>query len=211
MKQGRENEAIAILKKIYPAHELDNEVEALRMSVQAEIAEEGSIGDGGIISKIKTAWTTPIVRKGLIAGIGCQVAQQLVGINTVMYYSPTIIQFAGIASNRAALALSLTTSGLNAIGSIISIAVVDKYGRRRLMIVSMIGIIVFLFGLTAMFKVASDNSPPVGSFETTRFGNSTCPSYITAPNAASWDCMKCLQASAGCGYCSNKQNKVRNR
>ncbi|RZC65825.1 hypothetical protein C5167_009517 [Papaver somniferum] len=206
-RKGRTEEAVAILSKIYPAHELDNEVDALRMSVEAEIAEEGSIGEGSIFAKIKTAWTTPVVRKGLIAGIGCQVAQQFVGINTVMYYSPTIIQLAGIASNQAALALSLTTSGLNVVGTIISISVIDKYGRRKLMIVSMIGIIVFLFGLTAMFKVASLNSPPVGKLETTHFANSTCPAYMTAPAAGSWDCVKCLDASVGCGFCADKENR----
>ncbi|KAH0969940.1 hypothetical protein GBA52_022096 [Prunus armeniaca] len=64
-----------------------------------------------------------------------------------MYYSPTIVQFAGFASNQTALALSLITSGLNVVGTVISMCFVDRYGRRRLMIVSMIGIITCLGGM----------------------------------------------------------------
>ncbi|CAI0374374.1 unnamed protein product [Linum tenue] len=72
-----------------------------------------------------------------------------------MYYSPTIVQFAGFASKSVALALSLITSGLNAVGSIISMMVVDKYGRRRLMIISMFGIISCLIILAVVFRQAS--------------------------------------------------------
>ena len=54
------------------------------------------------------------------------------GINTVMYYSPTIVQLAGYASNQTALLLSLITSGLNATGSIASIYLINKVGRKKL-------------------------------------------------------------------------------
>ena len=37
------------------------------------------------------------------AGVGLQVLQQLAGINTVMYYTPAILELAGIHDNRSAL------------------------------------------------------------------------------------------------------------
>ncbi|KAF6139344.1 hypothetical protein GIB67_021554 [Kingdonia uniflora] len=132
--QDWKEEAATILKKLYPPHEVEAEVEALRLSVEAEIAEEGSIGAGNIFTKIKNAWSNTIVRRGLAAGIGCQVAQQFVGINTVMYYSPTIVQLVGYASNSVSLALSLITSGLNTFGSIVSMLFVDRYGRKKLLL-----------------------------------------------------------------------------
>ncbi|KAK1307706.1 putative inositol transporter 2 [Acorus calamus] len=140
-RKGRVAEAEDILRKIYPAHEVEGEIDALKTSVENEIAEDGSIGETNIFKKIYKAWTTVVVRRGLIVGITCQVAQQLVGINTVMYYSPTIVQLAGFASNKTALALSLITSGLNAIGSIVSIYFVDRTGRRKLLLYSLIGIV----------------------------------------------------------------------
>lgn len=48
-----------------------------------------------------------------------QIFQQFVGINTVMYYSPSIVELAGFASHQTALLLSLITSGLNALGTVV--------------------------------------------------------------------------------------------
>ncbi|CAN1260067.1 Inositol transporter 4 [Linum perenne] len=136
------NEAKQILEKLYPEEQLEAEIQSLKNSVENDKA------------MLKGAFSNTVVRRGLYAGVTVQVAQQFVGINTVMYYSPTIVQFAGFASNSVALALSLVTSGLNAVGSLISMMVVDRYGRRRLMMISMVGIIVCLVVLAAVFRQA---------------------------------------------------------
>ncbi|KAK3025331.1 hypothetical protein RJ639_043840 [Escallonia herrerae] len=204
-RKDKIDEARAILEKIYPANEVEGEMEALRSSVENEKAQQGSLGDGNMFQLLKQAFSNNVVRRGLYAGITVQVAQQFVGINTVMYYSPTIVQFAGFASNKTALALSLVTSGLNAIGSIISMCFVDRYGRRRLMIVSMFGIISCLVVLSIVFFRASATSPGISNFESSRFGgNSTCSVYTHAADASSWNCMTCLHAE--CAFCSNGAN-----
>ncbi|CAN1260057.1 Inositol transporter 4 [Linum perenne] len=145
------NEAKQILEKLYPEEQLEAEIQSLKNSVENDKAIEESIGKDNVFKN-------PVVRRGLYAGITVQVAQQFVGINTVMYYAPTIVQFAGFASKSVALALSLITAGLNAVGSIISMMFVDRYGRKRLMIVSMIGIIVFLVLLSVVFMEASSHA-----------------------------------------------------
>lgn len=207
-RQNKVDEARAILEKIYPADEVEEEVKALQSSIEAEKAEEASLGEG-IISKVKSAWSNDVVRRGLYAGITVQVAQQFVGINTVMYYSPTIVQLAGFASNKTALALSLITSGLNALGSIVSMVTVDRYGRRKLMIISMIGIIVCLLALTVVFYETAAHAPSISSLESSQFGgNATCSSYLTASDASSWNCMTCLKASSECGYCAAAPNEL---
>ncbi|XP_047308767.1 inositol transporter 4-like [Impatiens glandulifera] len=209
-RQNKVDEARAILEKIYSPHEVEEEMEALQSSVEAEQADEKAMGGQGLFSKLKSAWTNQVVRRGLYAGITVQVAQQFVGINTVMYYSPTIVQFAGFASKQTALALSLVTSGLNAVGSIVSMAFVDRYGRRRLMIISMFGIIICLVALSTVFFQASQHAPPISMAESTHFGrNSTCSSYLKAVSsnpAANWNCMKCIRASSGCAFCAQGES-----
>ncbi|KAF3322214.1 putative inositol transporter 2 [Carex littledalei] len=204
-RRERKEEAVAILRKIYPAHEVEKEIEALRASIEAEIAEEGSIGEGTLFAKLKKALSRRVVRRGLLAGVLCQVAQQFVGINTVMYYSPTIVQLAGFASNSTALALSLITSGLNAVGSIVSMFFVDRAGRRRLMLISLLGIIAMLALLGGLFFGAASHSPAVEIADTKNFTNSTCPSFNTG---ISWKCTDCLKAKAGCGFCAHSGNKL---
>ncbi|XP_073138994.1 inositol transporter 4-like [Henckelia pumila] len=207
-RQGKVDEARAILDKIYPhSHQVQDEMNAMQSSIEAENQAAGS--NNNIISKLKNAWRNDVVRRGLYAGITVQVAQQLVGINTVMYYSPTIVQLAGFASNKTALALSLITSGLNAIGSFASMAFVDRFGRRRLMLISMCGIIICLAALSALFFEASQHAPRVSTFQSSHFGlNSTCSSFLQAAQPSnSWNCMSCLQVSTDCGFCANGANK----
>ncbi|KAG0484459.1 hypothetical protein HPP92_008538 [Vanilla planifolia] len=204
-RKDRKEEAEAILKKIYPTDEVPKEIDLLRQSIENEVAEEGSIGEASLFGKVKKAWTTKMVRRGLIAGILCQVAQQFCGINTVMYYAPTIVQLAGYASNSTALALSLITSGLNAIGSIVSMYFVDRSGRRKLMIISLCGIIICLGVLSGVFYVAAVKSPAVGFTETRHFSNLTCPAY-NFPANSKWKCTDCLKAK--CSFCANGDNKL---
>ncbi|KAF5728535.1 inositol transporter 4-like [Tripterygium wilfordii] len=203
--QNKVDEARDILEKIYPADEVEAEMNALQSSIKEERELESSIGQS-IAAKLASAFKNKVVRRGLYAGITVQVAQQFVGINTVMYYAPTIVQFAGFASKKTALALSLVTSGLNALGTIVSMAFVDRYGRRRLMIVSMVGIISCLVVLAIVFLQAASQAPALSVAESTHFGaNSTCPAYVAAMNAPSWDCMSCVKAK--CGFCSNSASQ----
>ena len=67
-----------------------------------EIREQGSTEKINLFK----LWKMAAVRRGLVAGVGLQVFLQFVGINTVMYYSPTIVQLAGFASNQTALLFS---------------------------------------------------------------------------------------------------------
>ncbi|CAN0910347.1 Inositol transporter 4, partial [Linum grandiflorum] len=202
--RNKVDEARSILEKIYPPEEVEAEMAALKESVESEKQDEALIGEN-LSSKLKNAFKNPVVRRGLYAGITVQVAQQFVGINTVMYYAPTIVQFAGFASNSVALALSLITAGLNALGSVISMMFVDRYGRKRLMIVSMVGIIFFLVALSVVFIEASSHAPKISPVESKHFGsNSTCSAFVSSKSNR-WSCMTCLKAK--CGFCSNKASE----
>jgi MFS transporter, SP family, solute carrier family 2 (myo-inositol transporter), member 13 len=203
--QGRKQDSTAILRKIYPASEVEQEIDAMRQSVEVEVRLEGSIGEQGLVGKLRKAVGSKVVRRGLAAGVIAQVAQQLVGINTVMYYSPTIVQLAGFASNNTAMALSLITSGLNAVGSIVSMFFVDRAGRRRLMLISLVGVVVWLAVLGGTFLGAAHHAPAVDDLETRRFANQACPEFGTN---VQWNCLNCLQAASTCGFCAHQDDKA---
>ncbi|XP_057428721.1 inositol transporter 4-like [Lotus japonicus] len=204
-RQNNVEEARRILSKIYRPDEVEEELKAMQESIELEKAEEGLTGHS-LAQKLKGALSNKVVRRALYAGITVQVAQQIVGINTVMYYSPTIVQFAGIASNSTALALSLVTSGLNAVGTILSMVCIDRFGRRKLMLISMIGIIVCLVTLSVTFYQAAHHSPAISNKDSLSFGaNSTCHDYTKAPDFSSWNCMHCLQVD--CAFCARSESE----
>ncbi|KAK9681428.1 hypothetical protein RND81_10G001400 [Saponaria officinalis] len=206
-RQERLSEAEEILGRIYKPEEVKEEMRALKQSIEDELAIEGDMSEASMITKVKTALGNKVVRRGLAAGVTVQVAQQCVGINTVMYYSPVIVQLAGIASNSTAMALSLITSGLNALGTVISMMFVDRKGRRNMMLVSMIGIIVCLVALGLVFYEAAATSPKISLTDSSHFGmNSTCSLYTSAPNPSSWSCARCLRTNRQCAFCASKVN-----
>lgn len=87
-----------------------------------------------------------------------QAFQQFTGINTVMYYSPTIVQMAGFTSKQLALLLSLVVAAMNAAGTIVGIFLIDRCGRRQLTLTSLIGVIVSLLILSGAFFMQSSGA-----------------------------------------------------
>lgn len=200
-KKG-EAEAVAILKRIYSPDEVEEEIQSLKEAAELEKEQLGSSGN----VRYWELWSTKEIRYALFVGVGLQIFQQFVGINTVMYYSPTIVQLAGFASNRTALLLSLITSGLNASGSIASIYLIDKAGRKKLVIFSLCGCILALGMLAGVFYQTTHHSPLVSSVATQHYANYTCPDYAKSPGI--WDCTRCLKASPDCGFCAASGNQL---
>lgn len=139
-----------------------------------------------------------------------QVFQQLVGINTVMYYSPSIIELAGYASHETALLLSAGVAAMNAVGTIAGIFLIDRFGRRRLAILSLIGVITALCLLSAAFRLTSTSSPDISWTTQPDKTDMTCPAFPLPGNSSTFQfpatCTGCLQAN--CAFCAAASDEV---
>ncbi len=93
----------------------------------------------------------PAVRAALLVGVGLAVLQQVTGINTVIYYAPTIIQFTGINGNSAAIVASLGVGVVNILATLVALRLIDRAGRRPLLMVGVTGMAVALTVLGASF------------------------------------------------------------
>lgn len=94
--------------------------------------------------------------------VNLQAFQQFTGINTAMYYSPTIVQMAGFKSNQLALQLSLIVALMNAAGTVVGIYLIDHIGRRKLALSSLTGVILSLVLLSIAFFLESTGYPSMG-------------------------------------------------
>ena len=98
------------------------------------------------------------VRPALIVGVGLAIFQQVTGINTVIYYAPTIIQSAGLPSASAAI---LATSGIglaNVLMTIVAMWLIDRIGRRPLLLTGIAGMIFSLGLLGLVFRSGAHNA-----------------------------------------------------
>lgn len=195
-RKGKCENALAILEKLYPQEQLDEEVQGLMTAVEEEIQIENSKRNTGFFGLLKKKE----VRGALFVGVGLQAFQQFVGINTVMYYSPTIVKLAGFASNQLALLLSLIVAGTNALGTVAGMYLIDHVGRRRLALASLIGVIVALVLLSTSFQLSAASSP---SFELD-VSDVTCSAFVNVSSGGTRTCATCLQE--GCGFCAAQGN-----
>lgn len=74
----------------------------------------------------------PGLRVALILGIGLAIFQQLIGINTVIYYAPQIFKFAGFSGGHSELVATLAVGIVNVLATVGSIFLIDRLGRRAL-------------------------------------------------------------------------------
>ncbi|XP_047334196.1 inositol transporter 1 [Impatiens glandulifera] len=144
-------EAIAVLSQIYEPYRLEEEIERLAAALEEERQRKSAV-------KYWDVFSTKEIRLAFFAGAGLQAFQQLTGINTVMYYSPTIVQMAGFTSNQLALFLSMIVAAMNAAGTVLGIYLIDHVGRRKLALSSLSGVFLSLILLSAAFFVGSSST-----------------------------------------------------
>lgn len=95
------------------------------------------------------------LRPALIVGILIAVFQQITGINTVIYYAPQILGFAGFTSASSATLATVGIGVINVIATFIGLWLVDIVGRRKLLIVGIAGMIFSLGVLGFSFMISS--------------------------------------------------------
>ncbi len=137
--QGRREEARHVLQRIRRAG----------ASVDAELDEiAGGLTrqQGGFAALLR-----PALRMPLIIGVVLAALQQVTGINTVIYYAPTIFQFAGLGSAEVAIFATIGVGIVNVLATLVAVWLIDRVGRRPLLLVGEAGMMASLIVLGAGF------------------------------------------------------------
>ena len=130
--RGRADEAAAVLARMgSDAAAVEAEVQAIRRSLDLE---HHSLAE----SLFQRAYRRPVLLVIAIAAFN-----QLSGINAVLYYAPAVFRMAG-SGQDAALLQSVLVGGSNLVFTLLAMALIDRFGRRRLMLAGSIGYIVTL-------------------------------------------------------------------
>jgi SP family galactose:H+ symporter-like MFS transporter len=136
----QEDAARKVLTRIRGTENVELELQDILYSV-AHSEEHGSWKD----------LLHPAVRPALIVGMGLAMFQQITGINTVIYYAPMIIQSAGSSSASTAILATAGIGLVNVLMTIVAMWLVDRAGRRPLLLTGIAGMIASLAVLGFLF------------------------------------------------------------
>ena len=95
-------------------------------------------------------WRRDFQRSRALLAVMLAVFQQLVGINTIVYYAPTILNAAGFGKS-AAILNSVGLASLSIIATVMAASVVDRIGRRPLMLGGLVGMVLSMALIGAVF------------------------------------------------------------
>ena len=86
-----------------------------------------------------------------VVGIGMMFAQICTGVNTIIYYAPTIFKLAGFDSNQSAIYATGLIGVVNFLMTFVAIAYSDKLGRKPLLYIGLGGIMLSLIVMGSVF------------------------------------------------------------
>jgi SP family myo-inositol transporter-like MFS transporter 13 len=101
-----------------------------------EEATENSLANESLLTGLARIFTNPATGRAVLTACVVMAISQLGGFNTLMYYSATLFSIVGFNN---ATAVAITVSATNFVFSILNLVLVDKFGRRRLLTVTILG------------------------------------------------------------------------
>lgn len=137
--KGKFEEAKNVLLKLQPEIDVNNEIEKIK-SVIFKNGEKEKF-------KFQKWMILP-----LVIGVGGMFVQQWTGINTIIYYAPTILWQAGFNSAQGALFATIGIGVVNFLMTFVAIFSTDKIGRKPLLYIGLSGMGICLLFLALSFK-----------------------------------------------------------
>ena len=131
-----EKTAHKVLEELPGDERPEERIEEIR---EVDSEEEGEVG-------LAALWRAKWVRPALLVATGLAVFQQLVGINTIIYYAPTTLTNVGFAKTSAIYA-NLIIGVINVGMTVIAIKIIDRVGRKPMLFAGVAGMVASLLVL----------------------------------------------------------------
>lgn len=144
ISKGKDDAAQKVLKKIEPDVDIESEVKEIKRTLKLNDRTSGEK------FRFKKWMIMPFV-----VGIGIMFAQICTGINTIIYYAPTIFKVAGFDSNLNAIYATTGIGVVNFLMTIVAIFFTDRLGRKPLLYFGLTGVMLSLAALGCAFAFES--------------------------------------------------------
>jgi len=149
--KNRLDEARVVLEKFgTDNNSVEEEINEIKASLESEL-------DGTKEPLLSKKYMKPIMLAVAIA-----MFNQLSGVNAIWYYAPHIFKMAG-AGAESAMLQTVLLGGINIVLTMLAMAVIDKFGRKKLMIIGSIGYLVSLSSVAWAFYTYGTDFTDIGS------------------------------------------------
>ncbi|WP_270572581.1 sugar porter family MFS transporter [Bacillus glycinifermentans] len=135
LAKGKEEKARAVLNKMRGEKRVEQEITEIKNAEQQ---------DKGGLKELFEPW----VRPALIAGLGLAFLQQFIGTNTIIYYAPKTFTNVGFEDSAAILG-TVGIGTVNVLMTLVAIRMIDRIGRKPLLLVGNAGMVISLIVLSA--------------------------------------------------------------
>lgn len=168
VSKDRDEEAREVLRRTRDEAAVEAEMSDIK---RVESQEEGGLGE------LLASW----VRPALLVGMGLAIFQQIIGINTIIYYAPTTLTNVGFG-NSAAILANAGIGVINVTMTLVAIRFIDRVGRKPLLLLGAAGMALSLaiLGLTSLLLPEPSGVSLVGIITL------VCLALFIAAFAVSW-------------------------
>jgi SP family arabinose:H+ symporter-like MFS transporter len=144
--RGKFSEALDIMKTVGDEKQAEKTVAEIQESIVLDSAPKEKIS-------IKELFA-PSMKLVMIIGIGIAILQQIIGINCVFFYAPMIFEQSGIGTD-ASFIQAILVGVINVVFTVIAMALIDKIGRKPLLVIGVTGIVLSMLVLAYSFNAAT--------------------------------------------------------
>ena len=138
-RKADSDKAFKILERINGTELAREELATIEESIREE-------EDSGTFREVFSGHMRPI----LFIGVFLSVFSQMTGINSIMYYAPVIFQSIGAGASSAVMQTAIIGGG-NLIFTFVAISLIDRLGRKPLLIGGVTGMIISLTSIAVAF------------------------------------------------------------
>lgn len=139
---GRRDEALDVLRRVRPPEQAAAELADIQNTARAHKGRLNLL-------------LAPPLRRPLVIGVGLAILQQITGINTVIYYAPMIFERAGMPGAAASILATMGVGLGNVLMTMVALTLLDRAGRRPLLLVGEAGMVASLVVLAVGFAHGS--------------------------------------------------------
>jgi MFS transporter, SP family, galactose:H+ symporter len=138
MLQGCQDKACEALRRVRGGADITAEVQCIIQGLSQRLGKWSDL-------------FMPYLRIVLVIGVGLAAFRMITGIGVVIFYAPTIFEISGVASQGVDILATVGIAAVQVLATLLVMYLVDRWGRRTLLLVGLVGMVVSLICLGLVF------------------------------------------------------------